>query len=153
MKLAEALILRADTQKRIEQLKSRIMDNIVVQDGEQPVENPMDLLKELGMAVQELEKYICSINRTNQKTVLEDGRTLAEVIVHREILLKKRDVLVNMIETASRREERYSMSEIRRVLTIDASHFVKEADQLAKEIRQWDIEIQKANWETDLILS
>lgn len=151
MKLAEALILRADTQKRIEQLKSRLLNNIVVQEGEQPVESPMDLLKELGLAIQELEKLVSAINRTNQNTVLEDGRTLSEAIVHRDIWLKKREVLMSIIETASQKEDRYSMSEIRRVLTIDVSRFAKEADQLAKEIRQWDIEIQKSNWQTELI--
>ena len=45
MKLAEALSIRKDLQKRIEQLKSRLENTVKVQEGEQPAENPEDLLK------------------------------------------------------------------------------------------------------------
>jgi len=34
MKLAEALILRADCQKRFEQLKARLLSNAKVQEGD-----------------------------------------------------------------------------------------------------------------------
>jgi hypothetical protein len=43
MKLAEALILRADLQKRIEQLKQRILNNVMVQEGDEPAEDPSQL--------------------------------------------------------------------------------------------------------------
>jgi hypothetical protein len=36
MKLAEALIQRADYQKRVEQLKQRIVNNAKVQEGNDP---------------------------------------------------------------------------------------------------------------------
>ena len=36
MKLAQALILRADTQKRLEQLKGRLLDNAKIQENERP---------------------------------------------------------------------------------------------------------------------
>ena len=39
MKLAEALILRADCQKRIAQLKSRLLVNAKVQEGDAPASN------------------------------------------------------------------------------------------------------------------
>ena len=40
MKLAEALVLRADGQKRIEQLQQRLIQNAKVQADDQPAENP-----------------------------------------------------------------------------------------------------------------
>jgi hypothetical protein len=40
MKLAEALVQRADVQKRIEQLRKRIKAGAQVQEGEEPPENP-----------------------------------------------------------------------------------------------------------------
>jgi ABC-type hemin transport system substrate-binding protein len=49
MKLAEALILRADTQKRIEQLKQRLNANARVQQGEKPAEDPKKLMTELDV--------------------------------------------------------------------------------------------------------
>jgi len=47
MKLAEALMLRADIQKRIDQLKQRLLRNVKVQEGDRPAENPEALLSEL----------------------------------------------------------------------------------------------------------
>lgn len=38
MKIAEALILRADIQKRISQLKARLNNNAKVQENEEPTE-------------------------------------------------------------------------------------------------------------------
>jgi hypothetical protein len=44
MKLAEALILRADSQKRVEQLRQRLTRAARVQEGENPPENPQELM-------------------------------------------------------------------------------------------------------------
>ena len=46
MKLAEALSERADIQKRIQQLRSRLRRNALVQEGEKPAEDPHALLEE-----------------------------------------------------------------------------------------------------------
>ena len=45
MKLAEALQERADLNKKIEQLRSRITSNALMQEGVLPVEDPEQLLK------------------------------------------------------------------------------------------------------------
>ena len=47
MKLAEALILRADSNRRVEQLKQRLLRNAKVQEGNQPAEDPQELIVEL----------------------------------------------------------------------------------------------------------
>jgi len=54
MKLAEALILRADAQKRIEQLKLRLARSARVQEGEKPPEDPTELVQELERTLQQL---------------------------------------------------------------------------------------------------
>ena len=46
MKLAEALQERADIVNNIERLQSRIRNNALVQEGEEPAENPKELIKE-----------------------------------------------------------------------------------------------------------
>lgn len=43
MKLAEALQERADLNRKIEQLKSRLNNNVLVQEGEQTAESPEQL--------------------------------------------------------------------------------------------------------------
>ena len=57
MKLAEALILRADCQKRFEQLKSRLLTNARIQEGDQPAEKPQDLLAEIERVADELVRF------------------------------------------------------------------------------------------------
>ena len=47
MKLAEALILRASHQRRMDELESRLLRSAKVQEGDQPAENPKALLAEL----------------------------------------------------------------------------------------------------------
>ena len=44
MKLAEALLLRSDLQKKIASLKERIARYSVVQEGDRPAEDPKALL-------------------------------------------------------------------------------------------------------------
>ena len=46
MKVAEALALRADLQRRLEQLKQRLVKNARVQEGDQPAELPDQLQTE-----------------------------------------------------------------------------------------------------------
>ena len=47
MKLAEALQERAERNRRIEQLSSRLSSNVLVQEGESPAEATAALLQEL----------------------------------------------------------------------------------------------------------
>lgn len=58
MKLAEALNNRADLKKRLFQLKERLLRNSKVQEGEEPSENPEDLLIEVNSCLEELELLI-----------------------------------------------------------------------------------------------
>ena len=61
MKIAEALILRADIQKRIAQLKTRLNNNAKVQENEEPAENPEFLLTELDDLISKLNNLIIKI--------------------------------------------------------------------------------------------
>ena len=56
MKLAEALQERADINRKIEQLNSRICGNVLVQEGEQPNEDPAAMLKDLSDCIDRLEE-------------------------------------------------------------------------------------------------
>ena len=73
MKLANALSQRSELQTRIRQLESRLNNNALVQEGEQPAEDPMELLAELEADYARLEELISAINRTNNSTRMEGG--------------------------------------------------------------------------------
>ncbi len=78
LKLAEALVLRADIQKRIEQLKARLIQSAKAQEGDTPPEDPQVLLREINQLLIRLEALIPRINRINLQTTLPDGTTLTD---------------------------------------------------------------------------
>ena len=149
MKLAEALILRADIQKRIEQLKSRLAYNAKVQEGERPSEEPNALLAELDALTGELERLIVRINLTNC-TAKTDGKSLTELIAKRDVLTLKAGALRAFAQVAAQKIDAYSRSEIKILSTVDVAALQKQVDELAKQIRQLDTTLQGANWQTDL---
>ncbi|KCZ38804.1 hypothetical protein J830_4552, partial [Acinetobacter baumannii 25691_7] len=84
MKLAEALLLRSDQQKKIISLKQRINANVLVQDGDQPSEDPNELLKQVFSLIQEFQKLSYAIHETNALTKLNDGRSLLALLTLRD---------------------------------------------------------------------
>lgn len=151
MKLAEALILRADMQKRLEQIRNRLYNNVVVQEGEEPSENPEELLKEFIFLQDDLNNIIKSINRTNNNTPFNDKMSLADALVERDSILAKRSLFSGAAERASQRQDRYSRTEIKNVSTIDIKEYQSQADELAKAYRELDTKIQGLNWNVDLL--
>lgn len=150
MKLAEALILRADIQKRIAQLKTRLNNNAKVQENEKPTENPEFLLTELNDLISQLNELIIKINRTNTLSKI-DGISLVELIAKKDTLSQKAGILREFIEISSQKVDRYSTTEIKVFSTINVPAQQKQLDKLSKEIRETDTKLQQANWTIDLI--
>ena len=150
MKLAEALVLRADGQKRIEQLQQRLIQNAKVQADDQPAENPEILQQELEELAQELVLLIQRINRTNSRTELEAGMSIADALAARDVTKLKSDIYRNLAQAAIVKQDRQTKSEIKFQSTIQVAEVQRKADQLAKEHRQLDTRVQQANWQTEL---
>ena len=150
MKLAEALILRADLQKRIDQLRVRLNNNAKVQENDEPSENPEELLNELDNNINQLKILIKQINRTNCVTV-SNGQTLADLIAERDTLTLKSNILRGFLNIAGQKVNLYSTTEIKIMSTVDVPALQKELDLLSKKIRETDTELQQANWLTELI--
>ena len=149
MKLAEALNQRADLQKRIAQLRERLTNNVKVQEGDEPAENPEDLFRELDLCLSDLDDIIIRINRTNQETVWE-GRTLTEIIAGKDVLSLEISVLRSALDAANVRSDRYSRNEIKFVRTVDVNVLQKKVDDLSRDLREWDSMLHQANWTTEL---
>ena len=149
MKLAEALNIRADLQKRVAQLRERLNNNVKVQEGDEPAESPAALFAELDAVVSQLKDLIFRINRTNLETVWE-GRTLTEMIAEKDMLSLRISVLRDALDNANVRSDRYSRNEIKFVRTIDIAKLQKEIDDRSKTLRELDATLQQANWSTDL---
>jgi len=151
MKLAEALILRADYQKKIEQLKKRLFNCAKVQEGEQPSENPQILLEEINNIMNELTRLIQRINKTNCSIQFDETKTLADALAYRDQLLDKRLILSTLADTAAIKHDRFSRSEVKFLSTINISDTQKQVDKLSKEFRELDTKIQGMNWTVDII--
>ncbi|MDQ1328688.1 MAG: hypothetical protein QG641_1973 [Candidatus Poribacteria bacterium] len=151
MKLAEALILRADCQKRIEQLRQRLLRNAKVQEGDKPAEEPMELIQELEHVSAELTKLIKCINKTNSAIELESGVTLSDALAIRDTLKLRHGIYRELAQAAIITQDRYSKSEVKFKSTINVAEIQKQSDQLSKEHRELDAKIQGANWLTELI--
>ena len=131
MKLAEALILRADLQKELMSLKNRINQNLLVQEGEKPSENPYTLYDEILLKVSELEGLILKINKTNSNYITSNNESISE----------EATVKVN----------RYSQTEIKIFSAMKVDQLQREINKYSKEYRELDTKLQGLNWTIDLM--
>ncbi len=150
MKLAEALILRADLQKRIEQLKQRLLRNAKVQEGDRPAEDPNSLLDELDELTAGLERMIQRINRTNSRTPFDQSKTLSDAIAERDVLRLKQAILRELAQAATITQSRTTRSEVKFRSAVSVVDLQGQADGLAKAHRELDARVQGANWTTEL---
>ncbi len=150
MKLAEALIERADLTRKTDVLRSRLYANARVQEGSVPSEEPAALLKELDDAMKRLEHLIVCINKTNAATDA-GGATITELIAHKDVLLHKISLIDTLLQGGREVIERATHTEIRIIPTFDVKAIQKKSDALSKELRETDARIQAANWQTELI--
>ncbi len=151
MKLAEALVMRADKKKRIEQLKQRLIRNAKIQEGEKPAENPESLIQEMEKISQELVLLIQQINRTNSATEIEKGVSLSDAIASRDILVMKISIYRDLAQAATVIHDIRTKSEIKFKSSVSVSKIQERADELAKAHRELDTKIQEMNWITELL--
>lgn len=150
MKLAEALILRKDIQQRLSMLDSRLSAAARVQEGDQPVENPHQLMAELDTLTDQLATLIADINHTNSAT--RDGEdTLTDLLAQRDTLQYKIRVLRGFAGEAGQLVSRQLRSEIRIMSTVDVAALRRQVDGLCKELRELDMRLQGLNWQVELI--
>ena len=150
MKLANALSLRSELQTRIRQLESRLDNNALVQEGESPAEDPMELLRELEEDYAQLEELIARINRTNSVTLV-DGVPLSDLLARRDCWKNKLRGLRDFLDSASELTSRRTAGEIKIRSTVNVREMQKQLDQRSKELRELDEKIQEANWLTELV--
>jgi hypothetical protein len=150
MKIAEALALRADLQKRLEQLKQRLLKNARIQDGDVPAENPVELQAELEKTALDLMGLIRRINRTNAASRFGEG-TLADALAERDVLKIRYNAYRELATAASTSQVRTTRSEVKFVSTVSVAATQRKADDLAKQYRELDTKIQEADWTTALL--
>jgi hypothetical protein len=150
MKLAEALALRSDLQKKLASLRSRVGNNAVVQEGTKPHEDPAALMKEAFGVISQLTRLVGQINAANSRIKLPDGRTLTMAVADRDELTQKHSLIQHAIDNSSKQPDRYSMAEIRWIAAVDVAKLQKQLEDLSKKIRELNLTIQEVNWNHQL---
>ncbi len=150
MKIAEALLLRADIQKKLASLQARAQRYAIVQEGERPAEDPQAILLQVGAVADELQRLVFAINRANLRHKIASGETLTEALAKRDSLAMRHRILQSVVEVCAKPPDRYGVKEIRWVTTVDVAALQRQVDDLAKQIRELNAAIQEAGWQVEL---
>jgi hypothetical protein len=152
MKLAEALMTRADLQRRVAQAQERIRQNARYQEGEEPAEDAAALVAEVSQTLDRLEELVVAVNLTNASVLLADGRTMTAALARRETLRARHSLLGGAADAAQGGGGGYRQlrSELRQFAALPVAELRRQADDTARELRELDVEIQRTNWEADL---
>jgi len=160
MRLAEALMERSDLQRRVESLRGRIQATARYQEGEDPAEDAAALLAEAIEAVDLLAALVTRINVTNTAARLDDGTPLTAALARRDALRTRHGILTSAADAASGRTgggmaagyaPRQMRSELRQIAALPIREVRDRADDAARELRELDARIQRANWEVELV--
>lgn len=155
MKLAEALALRADANRRVEQLRARIVASARFQEGEEPAEDAQALLAEAATVIGEMEELVRRINRTNAATGIGAEGTITDALARRDALRTQHAVVTAAADAAVGKPQpgyaRQLRSELKMLPALPVTQLRSRADDLARQIREIDMRVQQSNWEVDLL--
>ena len=122
-----------------------------IQEGDEPAENPKELMKELDECLKQLENLIWRINLTNVQTVNEAGKTVTQLMAEKDVLSLRLSALRGTFDRASSQHDRYSRSEIKMITVVDVKQLSKQIDEYSAALRKLDMEIQTLNFQTELV--
>lgn len=151
MKLAEALVLRADLQKKLENLKKRLANSVLKLDDIQVIEDPAILKLEADETIAILYSLIDRIYRTNQSVILPSGQSMVTVLAKRDELVERRKLLDYIINKSLPDSGLYFNERGKWQPAIDISAYQKQMDDIAMQIRRLNLGIQQTNWQVDLV--
>ncbi|MEQ1105135.1 DIP1984 family protein [Acinetobacter ursingii] len=150
MKLAEALLLRSDLQKKLLSLQQRIHKNVLVQDGDTPSEDPEQLIDEAVLVNKQLFQLIQKIHQTNAQAQANNGKALLDILNQRDQLSAEHRIIQQAIDNTQKDTDRYSVREIKWIKAVSVSKLQKQADEISQSLRLINLEIQASNWQIDL---
>ena len=149
MKLAEALIKRRDIDTAVANLNMSLQENVKVIEGTKPFEDHLSIADQMQELISEQAELIQKINKTNNRTVTEDGRTLDELITLREQLKRRHKLFDSAYKHAFSNSRSYN--EVKYIIAVDMKMLKNKINAAAKEFRELDNKIQAINWITELL--
>lgn len=125
------------------------------QEGEEPAEDAQALLAEVNAVLDEFEMLIRRINRTNAAARIGADGTITDALARRDVLRLRHAVVTGAADAAVGRSQgpvgRQLRSELKMLAALPVAQLRAQADDLARELRELDVRIQRSNWEVDLL--
>lgn len=158
MKIAEALMARSALKQQVSTLSRAAMSNATSPSDEPAVEDPNELINQALEMEAELEAISNKINVTNHLVSINapDGEMLlAQAIARRDRYGRQSQLVAKLVESA-RGEGRGLGYQLRRrdvpsTVNVDIGELRRRADELAKKFSDFNVAIQQANWDNDIV--
>ena len=151
MKLAQALVDKAALQNKITDLRDRLCANGKIQEGDETAEDLVSLGLELEECLKAHQLASKVIHRMNHLAHMDPNTTIAEGILKKNHLTQIIATYRHILTTCSLKVDRFSRNEIKQVVKIDLAEVRKKIDEAQAEKRRLDLQLQEANWNTDLV--
>jgi len=142
--IMDLLDKRKNLQIKKGNLKHRIVANSQVQEGDEPSENPNDLIAELEEVEQELLVVTGDLTYWNYETYVGHTR-LIELITEREMWKAREISYRDFANQGQVSRDRFSRNEIKFISCIDVKDMQRKADEAAKKARALNALIQRTN--------
>jgi hypothetical protein len=159
--LSEALSDRKQALKEITSLEAQVTAAAVEYEDSPSLEDPTDLITQMGEAIERFRDLSVRINETNNTATIEfEGATvnLMQAIAHRESWLMEHragkriaEAIEEKVYGRSRYGGRRTKDEIKQVDKLGLAELRKRNDEIAARLRRLDLTIQQKNWTTDLV--
>jgi hypothetical protein len=154
MNILEAFDLTDDLQKRIENLRRRYVNSVVVKRGEKHIEDPQSLLVELEDSYTQLNDINCRIKTAHATTRNYKGQTLLQLMGDKSIVEQRHDILTRAFDECLYGDadvyNSYNRCQVDYDVTIDLGSLKKEIDSLEIQLRQLTSEIRQLEIKTEI---
>jgi hypothetical protein len=151
MKLSEGLIHVSDINKKITELKERLLISGKIQEGDVPTDDVTQIFTELHTLHEQLTVLTKQISKTNYSTKFDAVRSIQDALIEKEILGKEIAGLKFAIDNCQIKHDRYSQSEIKMITTFDIKKTRETNEELMKKRKELDLKIQQINWNTEVL--
>lgn len=157
MRLAEALMLRAELKNEADELFKRIEENAFYKQDETPMEDAKELFRKMEDVLLEIKVLEEKIWRTNMNTLCQGKKTIYDLLRERDYLIKivyRKNRVIAMHKSDYQNKMYYLKDEssvIKKVFAFDIKTLIKERDEAAKKCKEINLMIQRKNWEVDLM--
>lgn len=147
MKLGEALLKKDEYMKKMDNLKKRVKNNLIINENN---ENPNELIKEYMTINSELADLLIKINNKENNSKIEIGISISEAINIKEKLFREMDIYKGVLKELNSKYYITVKNEFKMTALVNIKEIQNEFDKLCKAHNDIDIMIQSANWQIEL---